>query len=70
MSEIGACSIYVLVADGEMSPVWENPLGLFSNYRGELEEEYEIQVEVLEARGVHKYKNCRINQYGFICKRK
>jgi serine protein kinase len=34
--------IYVLVADGEVSPVWENPLGLFSNYRTELEEEYGI----------------------------
>jgi len=34
--------IYVLVADGELSPVWENPLGLFSNYRTELEEEYGI----------------------------
>ena len=34
--------IYVLVADGEASPVWENPLGLFSNYRTELEEEYGI----------------------------
>jgi serine protein kinase len=36
-------SIYVLVADGEVSPVWESPLGLFSNYRAELEEEYDIQ---------------------------
>ncbi len=34
--------IYVIVADGEVSPVWENPLGLFSNYRTELEEEYGI----------------------------
>jgi serine protein kinase len=34
--------IYVLVADGEVSPVWENPLGLFSNYRTELEEEYDV----------------------------
>ena len=34
--------IYVLVADGEVSPVWENPLGLFSNYRTELEDEYGI----------------------------
>ena len=34
--------IYVLVADGEVSPVWEIPLGLFSNYRSELEEEYGI----------------------------
>jgi len=35
-------SIYVLVADNEVSPVWESPLGLFSNYRNELEEEYGI----------------------------
>ena len=35
-------SIYVLVADGEVSPVFENPLGLFSNYREELESEYGI----------------------------
>ena len=34
--------IYVLVADGEASPVWESPLGLFSSYRKELEEEYGI----------------------------
>ncbi len=34
--------IYVLVADGVVSPVWENPLGLFSNYRSELEDEYGI----------------------------
>jgi serine protein kinase len=34
--------IYVLVADGEVSPVWESPLGLFSNYKTELEEEYGI----------------------------
>ena len=35
-------SIYVLVADGEVSPVFENPLGLFASYRNELEEEYGI----------------------------
>ena len=35
-------TMYVLVADGEVSPVWESPLGLFSNYRKELEEEYAI----------------------------
>jgi serine protein kinase len=34
--------VYVLVADGETSPVWESPLGLFANYRKELEEEYGI----------------------------
>jgi serine protein kinase len=34
--------IYVLVANGEVSPVWENPLGLFSSYREELESEYGI----------------------------
>lgn len=34
--------IYVLVADDQISPVWENPLGLFSGYRSELEEEYGI----------------------------
>lgn len=35
--------IYVLVAGDEVSPVWENPLGLFSNYRSELESEYGIE---------------------------
>ena len=35
-------TVYVLVANGEVSPVWESPLGLFSNYRKELEEEYGI----------------------------
>jgi len=34
--------IYVLVANDEVSPVWENPLGLFSSYREQLEEEYGI----------------------------
>ena len=35
-------TMYVLVADGEVSPVWESPLGLFTNYRKELEGEYGI----------------------------
>ena len=35
-------SIYVLVAGDEVSPVFENPLGLFANYRDELESEYGI----------------------------
>lgn len=35
-------TMYVLVADGEISPVWESPLGLFANYRKELEDEYGI----------------------------
>lgn len=34
--------VYVLVAGDEVSPVWESPLGLFSNYRTELESEYGI----------------------------
>ena len=34
--------IYVLVAEGEMSPVLENPLGLFSSHKKELQEEYDI----------------------------
>ena len=35
-------TMYVLVADGEISPVWESPLGLFANYKKELEDEYGI----------------------------
>lgn len=35
-------NIYVLVADGEMSPVLESPLGVFSGYESELEDEYGI----------------------------
>ena len=35
-------TMYVLVAEGEVSPVWESPLGLFANYRKELEDEYGI----------------------------
>ena len=31
--------VYVLVANGEMSPVLENPLGLFTSHKAELEEE-------------------------------
>ena len=34
--------IYVLVANDEVSPVWESPLGLFANYRDDLEKEYGI----------------------------
>jgi len=34
--------VYVLVANGEVSPVFENPLGLFASYRNELEDEYGI----------------------------
>jgi len=41
--------IYVLVADGEASPVWESPLGLFSSYRKELEEEYGISKRYVPA---------------------
>lgn len=36
--------IYVLVSEnGEVSPVWESPLGLFINYRSEIESEYGIE---------------------------
>lgn len=35
--------IYVLVANDELSPVFESPLGLFANYRSELESEYGIE---------------------------
>ena len=34
--------IYVLVAGDEISPVLESPLGLFTSYKKELEEEYDI----------------------------
>ena len=34
--------IYVLKADDQISPVYENPLGLFADYKDELEEEYGI----------------------------
>jgi len=34
--------IYVLVANGETSPVWESPLGLFTSYKSQLEEEFGI----------------------------
>jgi serine protein kinase len=34
--------IYVLKADEQISPVYENPLGLFADYKEELEEEYGI----------------------------
>jgi serine protein kinase len=34
--------IYVLVANGEASPVFESPLSLFANFREDLEEEYGI----------------------------
>lgn len=42
--------IYVLVAEnGEVSPVWESPLGLFVNYRTELESEYGIEKRYIPA---------------------
>tara|TARA_Y100000389_G_C17462338_1_gene522804 strand:- start:1615 stop:3537 length:1923 start_codon:yes stop_codon:yes gene_type:complete len=34
--------IYVLIADGEISPVLESPLGIFSSHKDELEEEFGI----------------------------
>ncbi len=34
--------IYVLKADDQVSPVFENPLGLFADYKDELEDEYGI----------------------------
>lgn len=36
-------SIYVLVANGEVSPIYESPLGLFSSYKNDLFEEYGIE---------------------------
>jgi len=34
--------IYVLKANGQLSPVFESPLGLFADYRSEIEKEYGI----------------------------
>jgi len=34
--------VYVLVADGELSPIFESPLGLFSQMKEDVEEEYGI----------------------------
>lgn len=43
-------SIYVLVSEsGEVSPVWESPLGLFLNYRDELQSEYGIEKRYVPA---------------------
>ncbi len=41
--------IYVLVANDEVSPVWESPLGLFAAYREELHEEYGIPTRYIPA---------------------
>jgi serine protein kinase len=42
--------IYVLVSDtGEVSPVWESPLGLFSHYKSEIESEYGIEKRYIPA---------------------
>ncbi|MFN5443482.1 MAG: PrkA family serine protein kinase [Crocinitomicaceae bacterium] len=40
---------YVLVADGEVSPVWESPLGLFSGYKEQIEAEYGIPKRYIPA---------------------
>lgn len=41
--------IYVLMANDEPSPVWESPLGLFNNYRSQLEEEFGIPKRYIPA---------------------
>lgn len=41
--------IYVLKAGHEISPVFESPLGLFADYKAEMEEEYGIPVRYLPA---------------------
>jgi len=41
--------VYVLVANGETSPIWESPLGLFAQYRNQLEEEYGIAKRYIPA---------------------
>jgi serine protein kinase len=41
--------IYVLKANDQLSPVNESPLGLFSNYKQELEEEYNIPERYIPA---------------------
>lgn len=42
-------TVYVLVADGEVSPVWESPLGLFSGYKEQIEAEYAIPKRYIPA---------------------
>ena len=42
-------TVYVLVADGEVSPVWESPLGLFSGYKEQIEAEYGIPKRYIPA---------------------
>jgi len=42
-------TVYVLVADGEVSPVWESPLGLFAGYKEQIEQEYGIPKRYIPA---------------------
>jgi serine protein kinase len=42
-------TVYVLVADGDVSPVWESPLGLFSGYKDQIEAEYGIPKRYIPA---------------------
>ena len=42
-------TIYVLVANGEVSPVWESPLGLFASYKEQIENEYGIPKRYIPA---------------------
>lgn len=42
-------SIYCLKAGDEISPVFESPLGLFSDYKGRIEEEYNIPKRYMPA---------------------
>jgi serine protein kinase len=41
--------IYVLVANGEVSPVWESPLGLFSGYKDQIEKDFGIPKRYMPA---------------------
>jgi len=42
-------TIYVLVANDEVSPVWESPLGLFASYKAQIENEYGIPKRYIPA---------------------
>lgn len=55
--------IYVLVADNETSPIWENPLGLFSGYKQELESEYGIAGRYVPA-CCSPWATKRLQEYG------
>ncbi|MBC7923045.1 MAG: PrkA family serine protein kinase [Ferruginibacter sp.] len=55
--------VYVLTAGREVSPVFESPLGLFADYRNEMEEEYDIPARYVPV-CMSPWATKRLRQFG------